>query len=121
MTPPPRAPGAGRSRRWRSWSTEPTTRDRCCHDCAYRNGSPERTTYGEEDELIEVAHNPRAAFWCHQGDRKIIAWRHRGDGRVFPQEREHYAPPIIDGVPYRADGRPGERCAGWAAHRGAGT
>lgn len=97
-------------------STPPTTRTTCCYDCAYCNGSPERTTYDEEGELLDCAGDLRAAFWCHQGDRKVIEWRHP-DGRVFPQEREHYAPPIVDGVPYRADGRAGERCAGWAAHR----
>jgi hypothetical protein len=28
-----------------------------------------------------------------------------------------YDPPQIDGIPYKANGQPGERCAGWAARR----
>lgn len=91
-------------------SVEPTTRAKSCHDCAYRQGSPER----ERGEALEALPN----FWCHQGIRRPAAFRHP-DGRVRPvldyTTSPDYRPPIVDGVPYRADGRPADRCGGWAA------
>jgi hypothetical protein len=86
-----------------------TTRRKACHDCAYRQGSPERA----RDEALEDLPN----FWCHQGIRRPAAFRHP-DGRVRPvrnyAESPDYRPPMVNGVPYRADGRPADRCAGWA-------
>ncbi|MCI0582605.1 MAG: hypothetical protein L0227_06865 [Chloroflexi bacterium] len=87
----------------------PETRSKACVDCAYRVGSPER----ERGEALEELPN----FWCHQGIRRPAAFRHP-DGRVRPvpgyAESPDYRPPMIAGVPYRADGRPADRCAGWA-------
>lgn len=94
-------------------STSPTMRMKCCHDCAYRQGSPERKR--DDGTLDEIVANPERVFWCHQGMRKIVAWRHP-DGRELPAGPEDaYKPPIIGKVPYLADGTAGERCAGWAA------
>lgn len=91
-------------------AVEPQTRTKACTDCAYRRGSPER----ERGEDLEGLDN----FWCHQGIRRPIAYRHP-DGRVRPVKdwlkSADYQPPQIDGVPYRADGRPADRCGGWAA------
>ena len=88
-----------------------TIRGKCCHDCAYRPGSPERVREeaGVENELEDAA---AGIFLCHQGMRKVIAWRHP-DGRQLPQEREHYQPPLHGRHAVRADGRPAEVCAGW--------
>lgn len=59
-------------------------------------------------------------FWCHQGIRRPVAYRHP-DGRVRPvEDSADYRPPMGkvaptgEQVPYRADGTPAERCAGWA-------
>lgn len=91
-------------------TVEPETREKACHDCAYRLGSPER----ERGEDLEGLPN----FWCHQGIRRPAAFRHP-DGRVRPVPgyamSPDYRPPMVDGVPYRADGRPADRCGGWAA------
>jgi hypothetical protein len=101
--------------------TEPTTRSKCCHDCAYRNGSPERIDEDERVDLEQLAHDPGKEFWCHQGARRVVAFRHP-DGRVLPAGEGDYRPPQgpnTAGVEcvWLADGRAGERCAGWAAHR----
>lgn len=89
---------------------EPTTRSRMCGDCAYKADSPEmaRDPYA----LVEATN-----FWCHRGIRRPREWRHP-DGRVRPGSAADYQPPIIDGIPYRADGLPAARCGGWAALQG---
>lgn len=46
--------------------------------------------------------------------RRPTSWRHPS-GATIPGDHADYQPPIIDGVPYRADGRPGDLCAGWTA------
>ncbi|MES2210933.1 MAG: hypothetical protein V4515_12245 [Chloroflexota bacterium] len=85
---------------------EPETRASRCHDCAYRPDSPER----QRGEALEALPN----FWCHQGIRRPKAFRHP-DGRVRPvEDSADYQPPMVAGVPYRASGRPADRCAGWA-------
>jgi hypothetical protein len=89
---------------------EAKTRAKSCHDCAYRRGSPERESGKDLEDLDN--------FWCHQGIRRPVAYRHT-DGRVRPvtdyATSPDYQPPMVDGVPYRANGRPADRCAGWAA------
>jgi hypothetical protein len=94
-------------------------RRKSCHDCAYRQGSPERER-GEFDEcggLSDVAGTGSRAFACHQGARRIVAWRHAILG-VFPYAGAgDYRPPSEHGRMWLADGRPGEYCAGWAALR----
>lgn len=90
-------------------SIEPETRTRMCGDCAYRPDSPERAA--DPDFGLALSN-----FWCHRGIRRPKHWRHP-DGRVRPGSPDDYQPPIINGVPYRADGRPAARCGGWAAMR----
>lgn len=101
--------------------TEPATRSKCCHDCAYRNGSPERADEHEAERLCMVAHSGgEQEFWCHQGVRRVIAFRHP-DGRELPAGDGDYRPPIGPKdrpLVWKADGTVGERCAGWAAHGG---
>lgn len=103
-------------------SIKPTTRATMCGDCAFRPDSPERTgaenaAHDADDlDLLVVSDAP---FWCHQGMRLVTAQRHPS-GAVKAQpagERLAYDPPIVDGVPYQADGSPGQMCAGQAAHR----
>lgn len=96
-------------------------RTKCCHDCAYRNGSPERER-GEGDQLDDWALDGRSEFWCHQGVRKVVAWRHP-DGRELPAAEGDYRPPQTTEPRFaiwKADGTVGERCAGWAACRKGG-
>jgi hypothetical protein len=97
----------------------PNTRDRMCPDCAYRPGSPEKsgdgTCVGDAGTLEGLAMRGER-FWCHQGVRKPVAWRHPS-GLEIPGHDGGYEPPIIAGVPYRADGSPAELCAGWDARR----
>jgi hypothetical protein len=90
--------------------TAPETQPKMCHDCAFRANSPERR---DGDCLPGPGGAP---FWCHQGMRRVIKWRHPL-GMELPAGVGDYRPPIIDKVPYRADGRPGLKCAGWAAQR----
>lgn len=95
----------------------PETRASCCVDCAYRNGSPEREG-DEEDWLLELAGEAAKLFVCHQGIRRVVAFRHP-DGREAPAGYGDYRPPIVDGLAYRADGTLADICAGFAAHRSA--
>jgi hypothetical protein len=102
---------------------EPRTRERMCADCAYRPGSPERTgseraPYDEDD--VRALAESDATFWCHQGMPRTIQLRHEETGDVVDHldpEKLAYNPLIIDGVPYKADGTPADRCAGQAALR----
>lgn len=97
---------------------QPSTRSRMCGDCAYRPGSPEKRGApdhdGDPDALEEFAAVSR--FWCHQGMRRPVRLRHPS-GTAVDGHPAAYAPPVVDAVPYRADGSPGELCAGWAARR----
>lgn len=103
--------------------TAPGLRSEPCEDCAYRGGSPERQgadhVMGDARHLeaLVVLNRP---FFCHQGIRRPIAYRHP-TGCTFtpaPQALEvAYRPPIVSGVPYKADGTPADLCAGWAAAR----
>jgi hypothetical protein len=101
---------------------EPETRTKCCRDCAYRQGSPERER-GEGDQLDDWALDGRSEFWCHQGVRRVVAFRHP-DGRELPAGEGDYRPPVGPDerpVVWKADGTVGERCAGWAALSKANT
>jgi hypothetical protein len=98
---------------------QPVTRTRPCGDCAYRPDSPERRGepgYTGDQELLDRIVQTGERFWCHVGMRKPVAWRHP-TGAVVAVDVDGYDPPRVDGVPYRADGQPGEVCAGWAARR----
>lgn len=98
----------------------PSTRMTACDDCAYRAGSPERS--GDEHYAADFDRFDASIFWCHQGMRKPVAWRHPTLGITVDTTGDYYDPPIVrdengEGVPFRADGTPGDRCAGWAARR----
>lgn len=94
-------------------------RVKCCHDCAYRQGSPERER-GEYDEcggLSDIAGGGRSIFVCHQGMRRIVGWRHPVMGELPYAGPGDYRAPKGDGCAWQVDGRPGVLCAGWAALR----
>jgi hypothetical protein len=98
---------------------QPSAQPTRCGDCAYRPGSPERTGaagyLGDADFLDELAARGDQ-FWCHQGMRRVVELRHPS-GVTVPGHPAAYRPPIIAGIPYRADGQPGLLCAGWVARR----
>jgi hypothetical protein len=103
---------------------EPSTRARMCGDCAFRPGSPERAdsdhAVAGATELLACVHDPERSFWCHDGLRRIVALAHPNGLRVEIDAQggvTPYDPPIVDGVPYRADGQPALHCAGLAAAR----
>lgn len=89
---------------------EPVNATVMCGDCAYRPDSPERTGDPRYSQPPGTAH----PFWCHAGMRKPLRWRHPA-GITVEATTDGYEPPIRDGIPYRADGTPGARCAGWTA------
>lgn len=104
---------------WLGAGVTPVTRTRMCGDCAYRPNSPEKSgdeTYAGDPDFLEGIAVNGERFWCHQGLRKPIAWRHPS-GVEIPAHPGGYDPPKVNGVPYRADGSPGELCAGWDARR----
>lgn len=88
-------------------------RDRLCGDCAFRKDSPERATDYEEETLLGLAERGQP-FWCHDGMRRPVEWRHP-HGVTIPGDPADWQPPIVQGVPFRVDGTPGLLCAGWAA------
>lgn len=90
------------------------TAAKCCFDCAYRNGSPERT--GDDEDWLLGLPGERTTFFCHQGIRRVLRYRHPS-GIVLPTGPGDYDPPRGNGRVYRADGSPAEICAGFAAHR----
>lgn len=93
-------------------------REKCCGDCAYRHGSPERDGGFVEEALLDLPGQPGRVFACHQGMRRVVAWRHPV-GLELPAGTGDYRPPRdAAGRAYRADGSPADLCAGWAALRG---
>lgn len=86
---------------------------RMCGDCAFRPGSQERSDEWSEEALYHLAATGKP-FWCHDGMRRPVRWEHP-DGRVIDGDPDDWKPPIVSGIPYRADGRPGLLCAGWMA------
>jgi len=93
-----------------------------CSDCAFKPGSPERMNnpraVADSDTLDRIVGNGER-FWCHNGLRMQTGWRHPSGVEIpIPDESVGaYEPPIIDGVPYKADGTAGDLCAGWTARR----
>lgn len=93
-----------------------------CHDCAYRPGSPERqgnpSALADADLLDRIV-DTGAPFWCHTGLRRQTGWAHPCGAQLqVPQTGvDAYDPPARDGTPYKADGTPGDHCAGWSARR----
>ena len=103
----------------------PGQRDDMCDDCAYRPGSPERQgderhTCSDPGELDDIARGDNP-FWCHQGLRKPVAYRHGTLGIVVPADTDAYDPPFVhigqQRIPVKADGTAGDRCAGWLARK----
>lgn len=94
-------------------------RDRMCGDCAYRKDSPERRGEdgykGDADSLEEMV-RAGEPFACHQGIRKPVKYRHPSGAEIAGHPAA-YDPPVVEGVPYKADGTPADLCAGWAARR----
>lgn len=88
-----------------------------CGDCAYRRDSPERRDEWMADTLYSLPEQG-TAFYCHEGMRRPVAWRHP-DGREIAGSPDDWQPPMVAGIPYRLDGRAGSLCAGWAAIRAA--
>lgn len=88
-------------------------RSRACSDCAYLPGSPERSAEFLAAELMAAPAENRP-FYCHDGMARPARWRHP-DGRVVDGHPDAWEPPMVNGVPYRLDGRPALLCAGWAA------
>lgn len=87
-------------------------RELCCHDCAYRNDSPERTA-GEA-----LPYDYRTPFYCHDGMPRVIAQVHPAGALVHGEQGDY--DPIVAGSSserraWQADGQPGVLCAGWAA------
>lgn len=104
---------------------EPGQRSEMCADCAYRPDSPERTgderhKASGEGELDDLARGDNP-FWCHQGLRKPVAYKHETLGIVVPADTDAYDPPMVivgrAQIPIKADGTAGDRCAGWAARK----
>ncbi len=87
-------------------------RDGLCADCAFRPGSPERTDEYAREELYALADRGRP-FWCHDGMRRPDRWVHPL-GMTVSGDSDNWTPPTLNGVPFRADGRPAMLCAGWA-------
>lgn len=82
-----------------------------CHDCAYRNDSPERADAGG----AVPDYGRDRPFVCHQGTPITTVWVHPMTGVTRKPERDSYVIAQADGRTWLADGRPGEFCAGWAA------
>jgi hypothetical protein len=93
---------------------QPASRTKCCADCAYLNGSPEKLA-GRGEELDDIA-GDGSRFSCHQGMRRVLVYRHP-NGREIAADPAEYQPPIVGLVPFKADGTPADLCAGWAARR----
>lgn len=89
-------------------------RDRRCGDCAYRRDSPENAEAFTAEHLVGLALSGEP-FWCHDGMRRPARWRHPQRPEVVQGSSADWQPPVVGGVPFRADGRPGLLCAGWAA------
>jgi hypothetical protein len=89
---------------------------RMCGDCAFRKGSPERSDEWKQEALLSLAEEA-TPFYCHEDMRRPIRWEHP-DGRVVEGSTDDWQPPIVNGLPFRLDGRPGLLCAGWAARAG---
>lgn len=86
-------------------------RPEMCGDCAFRPGSPERSEEWTAEALYDTAASG-TPFWCHDGMRRPSKWIHP-DGHEVPGDPDDWAPPIRDGIPYRADGSPALLCGGW--------
>jgi hypothetical protein len=101
---------------------EPGTRTAMCGDCAFKPGSPERQgdeRYNGDPEFLDRIVVTGERFFCHAGIRQAVKLVHPSGAEVdlLALVPGDYRPPIADGIPYKADGSPGDLCAGWAARR----
>ncbi len=102
-------------------SVQPGVRESQCEDCAYRHDSAEQNDERASD-LERITASDESPFWCHQGMRYEVGWRHPSGMYVEAPRDEvgaiaSWAPPRRDGVPFKANGLPADKCAGWAARR----
>ncbi|WP_116044020.1 hypothetical protein [Amycolatopsis palatopharyngis] len=98
---------------------EPDVQAGMCPDCAYRPNSPERRGVADaatDEQALLALVESGSVFWCHRGMRRPTHWQHPF-GATTPASPLNYQPPIHDGRPYKADGTPGDLCAGWTALR----
>lgn len=89
-------------------TTEP--RGEMCGDCAFRSDSPERQ--GDERYRSYEFH-PYRPFFCHQGMRRIVYYRHASGIAVPAAVDDRWDPTEIDGTVYKANGMAADICAGW--------
>jgi hypothetical protein len=90
-----------------------------CADCAFRPKSPERQGapgYNGDAAALDELVTSGSPFWCHQGIRKPVKWVHPSGAEVAGHPAD-YQPPIVAGVPFKADGTRADLCAGWAVRR----
>lgn len=98
---------------------DPGCRDAMCADCAFRPGSPERQgdeRYSADAELLDQLVETGTPFFCHIGIRRAARLVHPSGAEVELPDGD-YRPVVVGGVPYKADGSPGDLCAGYAARR----
>ena len=93
-----------------------------CGDCAFKPRSPERTNSDDvRSSTYDLDRCVRTGdpFWCHNGLRRVVAYTHQPTGTrwVPPGAESAYDPPIVDRIPYKADGTRGDLCAGYTARR----
>ncbi|PTR42047.1 hypothetical protein C8K38_111216 [Rhodococcus sp. OK611] len=84
---------------------------KCCHDCAFRAGSPEREEMGGDP----MPYRPDHPFYCHTGFPHADHYTHPETDQTIPGRDGDYQPITHNGRTWRADGRPALVCAGWAA------
>lgn len=88
----------------------PEPRAEPCADCAFRSDSPE--SRGDE-RYQSYEFTPTQPFYCHQGMRRIVAYRHPSGAKVAAAVQDRWSPPERDGIVYKANGMAGDICAGW--------
>ena len=105
-------------------------RDKPCADCAYSHGSAEQQSAFDSENLSHIAASGDGVFFCHQGIAYVVRWRHPL-GMVVEAELDaagavntyepRYATAALNGnltsVPAKANGKPADICAGYAARR----
>jgi hypothetical protein len=94
-----------------------------CHDCAYRKDSPERNGeegfQGDEEELFHIVATGKK-FYCHQGVRKIVKYRHPSGMEIDAHPADYNWRLVTkDGetFPIKADGSAADICGGWCKNR----
>ena len=96
-----------------------------CGDCAFRDGSPERSNekgydHNSNDLIDEMVAQPGVTFFCHQGMRRVVLLRHPS-GVEIPAHPASYRPAIEGRLSFKADGAPADICAGFTQARKANS